>query len=100
MTHGTTSQLFESVDGRFPDYGRVIPPQASGEPAQINPELIGRMHSAICTATGNKRAHMELRTNGTDAALVHMAQIEPLNFVGAIMPLRPDRLLHVNTHVS
>lgn len=100
MTHGTTSQLFEAVDGRFPDYSRVIPTEASGEAAQIDPGLIGRMHSAICTAAGSKRAHMELRLNGTGPAMAHMAATEPLNFVGVIMPLRPERLPQVNTHVS
>lgn len=75
--------VFKAIDGKFPDYRRVIPSAVSGEPALFNPEYLLRVQKAA--QCFNKHAIMpEFAYNGQDAAL---AVIDDA-MVAVVMPLR------------
>jgi DNA polymerase-3 subunit beta len=72
---------FTPVDGKFPDYRRIIPNGYSGEAAQFDPEFITRASKAG-RALGHKGLPI-IRHNGKDAALVQFYGND--NFIGVIM---------------
>lgn len=75
---------FVPVDGKFPDYRRVIPSACSGERGDFNPELLMRF---VKVGKALKRRDSPiLRQNGTGSALVHFYAFD--NFVGVCMPMR------------
>lgn len=79
------------IDGRFPDYARVIPTQPNNEPAQFNPALLARLQMAFSTVQNLRKgghAFINIRYNGpTSAALI--ACSDP-NYLGVLMPWRVD----------
>jgi DNA polymerase III sliding clamp (beta) subunit (PCNA family) len=79
----------EPIDGRFPDWQRVIPDDANGEPAQYNPELVARIGKALCLAVNDKKAMPAIAYNGNAAALV-VAQDHAETAVAVVMPWRND----------
>jgi len=93
ITHGNgTVQAFRAVDGKFPNYLRVMPRTASGEPAQFNPELLNRFAQADRILGGLKKSdwpHVYFHYNGSDGALVECQHDE--SFLGLVMPQRPER---------
>jgi len=75
---------FNPVDGKFPDYMRVLPTKpATGETAQFNPELINRFVKCSKLLNGSKLP--TIAHNGGSSALVDIG-IE--RFVGVVMPMR------------
>ena len=46
MPDGTQS-IATAVDGKFPNYSRVIPDSFSGELAQYNPDYMGQAYDAV-----------------------------------------------------
>lgn len=79
---GGASVNFTAVDGRFPDYIRVIPDKVTGETAQFNPDYIGDFKKAY-KLLGAKTFH--IHHNGNSGAIVDFAMD---NFLGIMMPLR------------
>jgi DNA polymerase-3 subunit beta len=89
---GATHGIDKPVDGRFPDWRRVIPAKASGEPVQFDARHISRFGDVYDALGGSKKyCAPVIHYNGTDAALVsnlgHGA-------VGVIMPLREKTPAH------
>lgn len=77
---------FTPVDGKFPDYMRVLPAKpASGETAQFNPELINRFAKCSKLLMGSK--YPAIAHNGQSSALVDIG-IE--KFIGVVMPMRNE----------
>lgn len=75
---------FVPVDGRFPDYRRVIPSGWSGAAAHLDPTLLGQFVKA---GKALKRKDVPIvRQSGTAGALVHFYAFD--DFVGVIMPMR------------
>lgn len=81
---GATSVVTPLIDGKFPDWRRVMPAQVSGEPAQYNPEYVSGFGD-ICKLLGGKYGP-HINHNGSSAAPV--TNLGPA--LGVIMPLRLD----------
>lgn len=74
---------FTAVEGKFPDYRRVIPNNHNGQAAQFSTDLIAQF-AKIGKALGHK-GNPIIRHNGYDAAQVQFYGDN--DFVGVIMPL-------------
>lgn len=81
---GATSAVTAPIDGKFPDWRRVLPKTVSGEPAQYNPEYVSGFGD-ICKLLGGKYGP-HINHNGSSAAPV--TNLGPA--LGVIMPLRLD----------
>ena len=88
---GGVSINWTAVDGTFPTMARVIPAQASGEPAQFNPELIAKFAQAQKIASGSKTAFPHFWHNGTNGTAVTLCGQYHDDFTGVIMPLREEK---------
>ena len=88
---GGVSINWTAVDGTYPTMARVIPAQASGEPAQFNPELIAKFAQAQKIASGSKTAFPHFWHNGTNGTAVTLCGVYSHDFTGVIMPLREPK---------
>lgn len=79
---GGASVNFTPVDGKFPDYVRVIPDKVTGEVAQFNPDYIADFKKAY-KLLGAKTFH--IHHNGHGGAIVDFARDD---FLGILMPMR------------
>ncbi len=80
---------FEPIDGKFPDYRRVIPTkEPEGIAAQFNPELLMRFKKAA-KALGAKFSPIVHHDIPEHSALVTIPSFP--DFAGVIMPLRTDK---------
>lgn len=93
-THIFLEQGYETyrglaLDGRYPDWARLVPSECSGEKAQFSGVLLGRMHEAFCALHGLKSKSADrwphLYHNGSKPAVVDMADEDA---VAIIMPIR------------
>jgi DNA polymerase-3 subunit beta len=81
---------FTPVDGKFPDYMRVMPSNpATGESAQFNPELITRFVKCSKLLNGSKTP--VIAHNGGSSALVDLGLDR---FVGVVMPMRNNVVIN------
>lgn len=87
LTYAGLSISGETINGVFPDWRRVIPSKVSGEPAQFNPAYIGTLAKAYTALHGKKTPFVGIGFNGKDAALIDLGDE---NFIGILMPLRPE----------
>lgn len=83
------SQLFTPIDGKFPDYQRVLPRgEVSNEVAQFNPDFIVRFQKVGKLLV--KNAVPTIGHNGSGSALVDIGH---MNFIGVMMPIRTEKPL-------
>jgi DNA polymerase III subunit beta len=87
LTDIGTRISFKPVEGKFPDYRRIIPSQTSGEAARFNPLLIGQFVKAAVILGAGKKDYPDVRIahNGTDSALVSIGRSD---YLGVLAPLR------------
>lgn len=64
------SQLFVPIEGKFPDYARVIPETVSGELAQFDADLLARSLKALRAYFGLDKFVPTLHHNGNGAAVM------------------------------
>jgi DNA polymerase-3 subunit beta len=83
---GATTATATVVDGRYPDWRRVMPATASNEPAQYQTEYIASF-GKIGELFGDKKVKCVIHYNGNNAALVTFPASEA---IGVVMPLRVD----------
>ena len=89
------SVAFIPIDGKFPDYTRVIPRELSGVVGQYQPELLSRCQDALGDLNGKKADRfIEVKHNGTGAAIVDMGMD---NMIVIIMPFRVQNDTPVDT---
>lgn len=89
ITYCGTETRFGLVDGKFPDWRRVIPATTSGELAQYNPDyLVSVRDCAVATIGIGKYSGLYMAHNGNSAGLYQSFSVD---FIGVIMPLRVDR---------
>jgi len=83
---GQTTATTKLIDGRFPDWRRVVPATASGVPAQFQPEYLGDWGrvAALLGAKG-KGVTAVIHHNGDSGALVTFPTSEA---IGVVMPCR------------
>lgn len=80
---GATSAVTPLIDGKFPDWRRVMPKTVSGEPAQYQAEYLGDF-GRIAELLGTKHPHVH--HNGSSAAIVGNLGAA----LGVLMPMRSD----------
>ena len=77
-----------TIDGRFPDWRRVIPAgEPSGQPAQFNAEYLGDLAKVYKLLYPGKTPRVTIAHNGMDTALF---DLERDDYFGLIMPMRLD----------
>lgn len=76
------SIICRAVDGKFPDYKRVIPSSLSGEPAWINPDYLVR----IVDAAKDIGSAFTFGFNGHSSNMAYIGQ----DMVAVVMPMRLD----------
>lgn len=84
---GTTTTTTKPVDGRYPDWRRVMPAAASLEVAQFDPALIATFGDVHSLLGGSEMFKPVVHHNGRGGALVSGLGRDAL---GVIMPLRVD----------
>lgn len=67
MTYGETTTTAKEMDGKFPDYRRVVPSEVDGTAAQFDPKLVNRIDRA-CSLLGYKH-FVGIAHNGRSSAL-------------------------------
>lgn len=80
--------IFKPVDGKFPDYRRVIPKEITGEPACYQPEYLQRVQDAAADLGNGKTAGFGIGYNGNSGAVCHIND----DCLAIVMPLRQDML--------
>jgi DNA polymerase-3 subunit beta len=80
-----TRSIMPAIDGRFPDYMRVLPRKLSGELAQFSPLLIKRGAESAQILGARPEFSGEILHNGGSAAIMCGAFED---FVAVIMPIR------------
>lgn len=78
-----TMHFFTPIDGKFPDFKRVIPVKFSGEAGQFQIALLSRFEKAAKILGATCKS---IRHNGRDAALVSIGRDH--EYLGVIMPVR------------
>jgi DNA polymerase-3 subunit beta len=79
--------VFRPIDGKFPDYQRVIPQSLSGEAAHFNPELLAKCQKAAIDLGTNKNGYFAFTQNGDSAAIATFG----VQAFAVIMPMRGDK---------
>lgn len=86
ITYCGTETRFGLVDGKFPDWRRVIPSKTSGEVAQFNPDYLVSIRDCAAATVGIGRYEgLTILHNGGNASLY---QCNDHTFIAVIMPLR------------
>jgi len=81
-----TGTVFAFIDGKFPDWRRVVPVKTTGETAQFNPDYLVALRDCAAATVGLGKYHgLYIAHNGGGASLVQCASGD---FIGVIMPLR------------
>jgi DNA polymerase-3 subunit beta len=83
---GATKAVNTLVDGKFPDWRRVVPQTLSGELAQFNLELLSRIND-ICKIFGQDEYATTIHHNGRSCAQVTGLKHHALLM---LMPMRND----------
>jgi DNA polymerase-3 subunit beta len=84
---GATTATTAPVDGRFPDWRRVIPAASSGELQQFDPALIARWGQIHSTLGASKNSFPRIHHNGNGPAFVGNLWRDA---VGVLMPVRDE----------
>lgn len=84
---GATTTTTKPVDGRYPDWRRVMPGSASLEVAQFDPALVARFGDVHALLSGSTKFKPVIHHNGRGGALVSGLGRYAL---GVIMPYRVD----------
>ena len=87
VTHVASGLTDKLIDGRYPDWRRVMPAELSGETAQFNPEYLGDL-AKTAGALGYKPNSVRARYNGESAALFTVDT--EVDFIHLIMPMKQD----------
>jgi DNA polymerase-3 subunit beta len=84
---GATTTTTKPVEGRYPDWRRVMPVAASFEVAQFDPALVATFGDVHALLGGSEKFKPVIHHNGRGGALVSGLGRDAL---GVIMPLRID----------
>ena len=84
LTVGEITSTAKELDGKFPDYRRVVPEEADGTTAQFDPRLINRVEKA-CAMLGYK-SFTGIAYNGDKSGL----SVIDDGFVVVTMPFRAE----------
>jgi DNA polymerase-3 subunit beta len=79
----------QTIDGKFPDWRRVLPRETNNEAGHYNPELLAKFIK-VAKDFGIKPHNINLHQNGTLAAALTIDGVE--NFLGVVMHMRNNRI--------
>jgi DNA polymerase-3 subunit beta len=85
---GATTASGKLVDGRYPDWRRVMPAMCSGEAGQYDPAYYGLWGQVRALLTGSSKAHPIIHQSGP-AGTARVSQLGR-GAIGVMMPLRVD----------
>lgn len=88
---GATTTTTKPIDGRYPDWRRVMPGSASLEVAQFDPALVATFGDVHSMLGGSEKIKPVVHHNGRGGALVSGLGRDAL---GVIMPYRVDDMQH------
>jgi len=74
-----------AIDGKYPDFRRVIPETLSHEIAQFDPEFLSQFYKCASILNGVKKPDVAIGHNGTGGAIV---DIQNGKFLGVVMPYK------------
>jgi DNA polymerase-3 subunit beta len=80
-----TESIAKLIDGRFPDYSRVIPQAVSGEYACINQDYVTDALQGYRDYMESKNCYIALKHGGTGCAVLVAG-----NYLAVVMPMRGD----------
>jgi DNA polymerase-3 subunit beta len=80
--------VFQQLDGKFPDYVRVMNVKTDGLAASYNPEYLMQFLKVQHLLGGSKKCTINLYQSGKSSAMVTLAGVP--EFYGVIMPMRTD----------
>jgi len=86
LTFGETTTSAKELDGKFPDYRRVVPHEVDGTTAQFDPSLVSRVDKA-CSILGYKH-FVGIAQNGKSSGLSVIDE----GFLVVTMPFNTDPL--------
>ncbi len=76
---------FKPIEGKYPDYRRVVPTETSNECANYNAEYLYAFAQVNKMLGASTPGHVMLQQNGDKAAIVKLCRDQ---FTGVIMPVR------------
>lgn len=79
--------VFKLLDGKFPEYARVVPEKVSGDASYFNPELLMKCKKAAEALSTNKFGHFAFKQGGDGSAIAVFSS----EAFAVIMPLRGDK---------
>jgi DNA polymerase III sliding clamp (beta) subunit (PCNA family) len=86
LSHADGTRSGAVVDGRYPEWRRIVPREASGEAATFDPDLLARLQKSARTAVDVKAAALRIHHNGENSTLASTAETDA--WIGVCMPLR------------
>ena len=84
---GGNTAVFKPLDGKFPDYARVVPEKVSGDASYINPDLLIKCKKAV-EALGTNKLGMFALKQGGDGSAIAVFSVEAF---AVVMPMRGDK---------
>lgn len=79
-----TDTVCKAIDGRYPDWRRIVPTKANGETVQFDGAYLGDFRK-IATLLGKRDSHITVHYNGEDHTLITFGHD---GAIGVLMPLR------------
>jgi DNA polymerase-3 subunit beta len=75
-----------AIDGKYPDFRRVIPETINNELAQFDPEFLSQFYKCASILNGVKKPDVAIGHNGTGSGSI--VDIQNGKFLGIIMPYK------------
>lgn len=82
------AMTFRPIEGKYPDYVRVLPKETTGEAARYQTAYLAIAEAASRVLSGSSRFGVALSYNGSGGGLVTVPSCP--EFVGVLMPIRMD----------
>lgn len=84
------SVSYTPIDGKFPDYNRVIPTPSKSTISEVglNASYVDIMGKAVKTLTGNKFANIQLHFGNDNKSPMRVTASGAFGFLGVLMPVR------------
>jgi DNA polymerase-3 subunit beta len=79
--------VFKLIDGKFPEYAKVVPEKVSGDASYFNPELLMRCKKAVEALGINKFGHFAFKQGGDGSAIAVFSS----ECFAVVMPMRGDK---------
>lgn len=89
LSYVTMSTIFQTIDGTFPDWRRILPSEVDGTLAQFNTAYL-KDFTAMTKVLFGKERNIRVNHNGNSAAVIDLQTSETDEFdaIAVLMPLR------------